>query len=151
MAELVEIRGLEGLKDKVKFIEDSIFSKALMTEIGLFSQTKIKVRTLEGTDADGSMFAPYSPKYAVFRKLKGHPVDKVDLTFTGSMLSSMTMDADKKRVDIFFLNTEDPTGTKNPLKAFFLNQKRNFFALSESDIKGIMRIVNQYYHRIVEK
>lgn len=151
MADFVEIKGLEGLKKKLNLIDDGIFSKALMTEIGLFAETSIKTRTLQGQDANNSMFKAYSPKYAVFRKLKGHPVDKVDLTFTGSMLASMTFDADSKQMDLFFLNTEDPKGSKNPVKAFFLNENRNFFSLSEKDVKDIGKIVQTYYHKLVEK
>ncbi len=150
MADFVQIRGLEGLRKKLKQIDDGIFSKALMTEIGLFAQTSIKTRTLQGEDANNAMFTPYTPEYAVFRKLKGHPVNKVDLTFEGDMLASMTFDADSDQVDIFFLNTEDKKGIKNPVKAFFLNKKRNFFALSEDDIKDINKLVKNYYHRLVE-
>ena len=150
MAELVEIRGLRGLKDKVDKISDSIFSKRLMSEIGIFAQTAIKTRTLTGKDADGADFAPYTPKYAVFRKLKGRPINKVDLDFTGSMLASMDIDPTENQLDIFFQNTEDEFGGKNPIKAFFLNQKRNFFALSNDDINTIMKIVEQYYKRLIE-
>lgn len=150
MVNLIEIKGLRHLKEKIDHIEDNIFSKRLMTEIGLFAQTAIKVRTLQGQDANEAAFAPYTPKYAVFRRLKGRPTNKVDLTFTGSMLSSMTSDPDRKQVDLFFLNTDDEFGGNNPTKAFFLNQKRKFFALSEDDVDDIMKIVNSYYKRLLE-
>lgn len=150
MVQVVDIRGLKGLKDKIDRIENSIFSKSLMSEIGLFSMTKIKERTLQGKDADNTTFAPYTPKYAILRQLKGFPINKVDLTRTGSLLSSMTFDPDNKQVDIYFLNTEDPSGGNNPLKAVGLSKKRNFFALSSEDINGIMKIATDYYHKLIE-
>lgn len=120
-----------------------------MTEIGLFAMTRIKSRTVEGEDVDGTPFKPYSPKYAMFRQEHGHPTNKVNLTFTGSMLSSMTFDPDADKVTLYFLNTTDEHGGRNPLKAFFLNQERRFFALSRKDIEDIVDIVERYYRRLI--
>lgn len=118
-----------------------------MSEIGMFLQSRIKIRTSKGKDVDGTPFEPYNPAYALFRQKKGHPTDKVTLFFTGSMMSSMTYDATNSKVRLFFMNTEDKTEAKNPKKAFFLNEKREFFAMSREDIIGVMEIVQDFINR----
>lgn len=150
LEEHITILGLPGIQMKLDLLEANLFSKALMTEIGLFAMTRIKTRTLKGDDANGIMFKPYSDDYAAFRQEKGLPIDIVDLTLTGSMLSSMSLNADQKQVKLFFLNTKDPSGTSNPKKAFFLHQDREFFALSEEDVTDIKKMVERYYNRIIE-
>jgi len=151
---VVGIRGVSKKIDKISaFLTSPIYFKPLLDEIGQFAMTKIKVRTEEGRNVSGRYFKPYSKLYKKFREEHGHPTNRVNLTFTGSMLASMTYDIKPgdggPSVKVFFLNTEDETGTKNPEKAFFLNEERRFFALSENDIKEIKKTVKSYYRRIV--
>lgn len=145
----IDLVGYERIQRKLTLLQSSIFSRALMTEIGLFAMTRIKTRTVEGKDVDGTPFKPYSPRYAMFRQEYGHPINKVNLTFTGSMLSSMTFNPDADRVQLYFLNTTDERGGRNPEKAFFLNEERRFFALSREDIEDIVDIVERYYRRLI--
>jgi len=145
----IDLFGYEGIQEKLTLLQNSIFSRTLMTEIGLFAMTRIKARTVEGKDVDGTPFKPYSPRYAMFRQEHGHPTGKVNLTFTGSMLSSMTFDPDASQVKLYFLNTQDESGVSNPKKAFFLNESRNFFALSSDDIEDLMDIVERYFRRLI--
>jgi hypothetical protein len=117
-----------------------------MGEIGMFLMTRIKTRTAAGVDVNGSEFKPYSAPYAFFRQQKGRPIDKVDLFFTGSMLSSMTYTATADQTRIFFSPTQDRSGMSNPSKAFWLNQKREFFGISEEDRKQIGTLVLDSLH-----
>ena len=145
----IDIAGLPRLQRKVTLIRNSIFSIKLMTELGFFAMTKIKKRTAAGRDVDGVPFMPYSEKYTMFRRKHGRPTSRVDLFFHGDMMSSMTTDTESDKVEIYFQNTTDQSGVENPKKAFFLNEDRNFFALSDEDIRQMIRIVNNYYRRLM--
>lgn len=116
----------------------------LMETIAQYALTQIKKRTLEGQDAEYRQFEPYSDRYAMFRREHGRPTGNVDLFFTGSMQASMTSDIGHNSVKLYFGNTRDKNNVRNPLKAYFLNQTRNFFALSESDIQGIVHLAEEY-------
>ena len=146
----VEIAGLEELIKRFEDVREELFSKAMFSEIGLFMIARIQARTAKGVGSDGQRFDPYSKRYALFRKKKGHPTNKVNLFFSGSMMSSMTHSSDDKKVRLFFQPTKDASGTSNPLKAFFLHQDRRFFAMSSSDVKGIMDIVRRYSRETLE-
>ena len=124
-----------------------VFGKRLMGDVGFFVMTRIKQRTAKGLDVGGSPFDPYSAKYAFFRESKGRPVDKVDLFFTGSMMSAMTLEASETMVRIFFMPSNDRKGSSNPAKAFYLNQKREFFSLSPQDQKEISTLVLSEFRR----
>ena len=139
-AEVFEIRGVQTTSERFQRIL-AVLGKTLMTEIGFFLMARIKERTLGGKDVEGNPFKPYSAGYAFFRQKKGRPIDKVDLFFTGSMQSSMTHEATQDSVRVFFMPTQDSSGTSNPAKAFWLNQKRRFFAMSDQDQKDIGGLV----------
>lgn len=151
----ITVNGLNRTERTLRKIEN--FSeypdRALLYEIGLFMQTRIKVRTSEGKDVDGKAFEPYSPAYALFRSKEQHPVSKVNLLFSGSMMSSMTFEIgqEQRSVLLFFLNTADETGARNPAKAFFLNEKRTFFSLSEQDVNDIVEMSRKFYRRKVRR
>ena len=146
----INLSGITEVQEFLNRLNGDIFSKSLMGEIGAFISFTIKKRTMEGVDVDGSLFAPYSPSYALFRREKGRST-KVNLFFTGSMLSSMTWSSNKNEVRVYFLNTSDSSGSSNPKKAFFLNQSRNFFALSEDDIDKVVETIENYYADVIER
>lgn len=141
---IVKINGFRSLQVLLAKLSGGFGSKKLMAEIATFLITSIKLRTARGEDVAGQMFEPYSAKYSMFRSKKGHPVDKVSLFFTGSMMSSMDYTATKKKAFLFFQNTEDKFGSKNPLKAYYLNEKREFFAISEEDQREVENMVDDY-------
>ena len=147
----VRITGIKHLQKKVNKLKKTPFIRPMLGEIGMFSMHSIKKRTLSGEDVHGIAFKPYSKAYSLIRKKKGFPVRPVDLTRTGSMMSSMTYDVNRVSVDIFFMNTSDPSNVQNPKKAFFLQQEREFFALSKQDIQGIVQIVDNYYKRLINQ
>ena len=148
----IKLTGIKGIQAKAKALQDTIFARPMMGDIGMFAMRAIKKRTLIGEDVNGLDFKPYNPMYAKERAKAGYSKKPVDLTRSGSMLSAMTADYDRNSVDIFFMNTSDPdpdNDTRNPAKAYFLHQDREFFALSLSDLKGIMQIVKKYYSKLM--
>jgi phage gpG-like protein len=135
----VEIPRLPALKRKLTTLGSSILSKKLMGEIGFMAINRIDKRTARGLDVNGQAFKPYSPAYRLFRMKNKRPVNIVNLNFYGTMMGAMTADTDKSTAKIFFTNTSrGPGDTPAPQKAFFLNQTRNFFALSQQDVEDIV-------------
>lgn len=147
----VQAIGLQRLIRRLRYFGQQVFSERLMNEIGTYAISQIQIRTAEGKDVKGKPFSPYSKRYRLFRKKKGHSVDKVNLFFTGSMMSSMTHEATEDTTKIFFMNTPDRSGVPNPLKAWALNQKRSFFALSEQDQWGIERLLQEHVEALLER
>jgi len=137
--------GLEGFKKKIERLSGSLFANRLLQEIGMFAMKSIKERTIRGKDVHGESFRDYSPSYSLFRQEKGYQTSTVDLNLTGSMFSSMTYETEIGSVKIFFMNTQDPSGSSNPEKAFYLHEDREFFALSSQDVEGIKDIINDFY------
>lgn len=131
---------------------NDVFSEELLNEIGEYIKFKIKERTLEGRDVSGNAFTPYSDAYKAYREIHGRPTAWVDLFFTGSMQGSMTheVDGNSGEVKVFFMNTQDKSGASNPEKAFYLNEERNFFGVSEEEIEEIRDIVQEYIEDLIE-
>lgn len=149
----VSITGLDAIDRKLTFTRRRLFYSRLLNEIGQFSMTKIKERTIQGKDVNNKPFKPYSKQYKMFREKKGLPTNKVDLTFTGSMLSSMTYAIEGTNVRIYFLNTvtNSFSDTRNSEKAFYLNEDREFFSLSKKDQTDISRIVSRHIRSELRK
>jgi len=145
----IDISGITTLKLLLDRLSGGIGSTKLMAEIATFLITNIKLRTARGEDVAGQAFEPYSNKYAMFRQKKGHPTNKVSLFFSGSMLSSMDYKATSDKATLYFLSTEDKTGTSNPNKAYWLNQKREFFALSDGDMREVEDMVDDEIGKIL--
>jgi hypothetical protein len=137
----------ERTRQRLAQVQEGIFSQVMMKEIGEYMKTRIKVRTQQGKDVNERRFAPYTPAYKIFREQAGRATNIVNLTFTGSMLSAIQYEAKEKEVRLFFANTSDERGGRNPVKAFGLQQKRRFFGISEADRQGIMEIVQRYARR----
>ena len=144
MSDPIVIIGLRQLIRRFRYLAHNIEDVRVMREVGLFLISQIQIRTAEGKDVDGQDFMPYSPQYRLFRESHGHVGSKVNLFYTGSMMSSMTFTPGKDRVTLFFANTTDPSGARNPLKAYFLNQDRRFFAINDEDRAGVLRIIDRY-------
>ena len=147
----VQAIGLQRLIKKFRYFGQQVFSERLMNEIGMYAISQIQIRTAEGKDVEGRPFSPYSERYRLFRKKKGRSVDKVNLFFTGSMMGSMTHEATEDSARIFFMNTSDKSDVLNPLKAWALNQKRSFFALSGQDQQGIERLLREHLEALLER
>jgi hypothetical protein len=122
-------------------------AKKMMSEIAEFAIFRILDRTSRGVDVNETAFKPYSPRYALFRQKKGLPTNIVDLTVTGMMLSSISYESDTRKARIFFQNITDRSDTPAPMKAYFLNQEREFFAINDEDKERALAIVERYIRR----
>lgn len=149
--EPVQALGLQRLIKKFRYFGRQVFSERLMNEMGMRVISQIQIRTAEGKDVRGQAFAPYSRGYKLFRSKNGRPVDKVNLFFTGSMMSSMTHTATEDTARIFFMNTADPSNVRNPLKAYALNKQREFFALSAQDQQDIEEMLREHLEALLER
>jgi len=144
----VEIQGLRALRLKLRRAEEAVASNpTLMGQIGAYLMFAIKTRTGEGEDAQGRDFRPYTDRYAEYRAKAGLPTSWVDLFFTGSMMSSMTFKASSKSVRLFFMNTEDKEGVKNPAKAYYNQMDRDFFSISADEVEVIEKMVKEWVDR----
>jgi hypothetical protein len=61
-----------------------------MRQIGLLAREQILRRTLQGLDADGAPFAPYSDGYAEAKR-KALGTSAVNLQVSGGMLNDLTV------------------------------------------------------------
>ena len=128
------------VKEIIKPILDAkkkVFLEAVSDEIAI-----IQARTQKGLDVNDSTFAPYVPQYAKKRQANNDQVSPPNLTVTGNMLSSMRRGA----------TTETETGISTTIefgssieadKARGNMKKRNFFALSDEQVKEITNRVNK--------
>lgn len=144
----LELTGVPGIIKKAREIETTPFARNMMGEIALYVMDRIKTRTLRGEDVNGYDFDPYSPGYKKWRQKSGYKTAPVDLTLTGHMLSAMTETHDANSAKIFFMDTKGSDGESAPDKAFWNQEDRNFFGINDEDIKGIMKIVTDYYEKV---
>ena len=138
------------VQETLRGIQKELVDRKLFNKIGFFIRQRIDTRTAKGVDVDGAAFKKYSPQYKLFRRAEGHPVSKVNLFFSGSMMSSMTHSVSGETIKVFFTNTKDAAGTSNPLKAFYLNKTRRFFAMSEEDMDKIFDMVEDSIEEALE-
>lgn len=115
----------------------------MFATIGAFVKARVLARTAAGVDFESKPFEPYSPRYALFRKEQGHPTNKVNLFFTGSMLGSMDYFGTTDSVRIFIRPGQDRMGVSNPAKASWLSRKRQFMALSEEDRVLMLKVASK--------
>ena len=168
----IAIRGLDRLIKRFDRAQRHFLTKDLMSEIANFLIAKIQLRTSQGVDVDGAPFTPYSPGWEKFRQKTGHPTDKVNLFFHGTMMSSMTFSATKDSARIYFLPTvgkpytykasgRTRRGTRvertrqrkqkinSAQKAYFLNEDRRFFAISASEQQQILDMVSEHLGSLI--
>jgi hypothetical protein len=145
----IRIQGLNRLIDRFTTMGRDVVTEALLGDIASYVIASIQARTSKGIDVEGSAFAPYTPAYRAFRERAGRPVNKVNLFFTGTMMNSMTFDASRSEVEIFFSNTTDPNDVASPLKAFALNESRRFFAVSRDEQDEIEDIIREHLNELL--
>jgi len=153
----LRIEGLNRLIAQVERTAGNIVNEELMNEIGFFLSASILQRNAEGVDVEERRFEPYSPKYKLFRLKHNHPVNIVNLFFSGSMASSLTHTAFRDRVEVYFMPTygKTPSGkpskVSNPEKAFFLNEKREFFGVSAEEENTIWEMIQEHLRRLLNE
>lgn len=149
MATTAVIIGEKKLKLYLKKVRKNLVHKKLLEEIGHFVDVRIQDRTLIGEDADGKFMGGYSESYELIRENKGLQSDHVDLFFTGSMYASLTHKIDENKVTSFFMPTKDKKGMSNPEKAFYNDQRFNFFALTNEDVQDVFKLVDDHIDKVL--
>jgi len=100
-------------------------------------------RTMGGRDVKGSGFKRYSEEYKKFKRQRGRNTSKVDLTFTGQMLGSISHETKVQRGGamilgrIFFSNAAAAKKAKKNLRL------RNFFGVSEKEKKRFVDFIRK--------
>jgi len=101
---------------------------------------EIVQRTQGGHDVDNRSFAPYSAPYLKVRRDKGRG-SRPDLTFTGSMLNSITHTVTRVGSEIigtiFFSSSAEALKAKGNIKS------RKFFGLSKEQIINLRNAISR--------
>jgi|GEM_PF-1990127 len=152
----IELQGETAIIAKLEGLDLALkHNKRLMGIIGNYIKLQTLKRVSRGVDADGVPMVEYSKLYAAKRKKAGLPTGKVDLFWTGSMTASLTYVPLDGVVRLYFMDTTDKFGMRNPKKAYFIQthkkKPRHFFAISMKDITAIERVVNDYVDRYLRK
>lgn len=153
----VRIKGLRSLTKLFDVLIRDMSTVKVMSRMGNYVMHEIKDRTGKGVDVTGSPFDEYSAGHSKIRAMKGLPTSIVDLFFHGTMMNAMSVDASDDEVRIFFLPTAGknargrPANIKSPEKAYYLNEQREFFALSAQDQKEIAEIAIEEVDKIFQQ
>ena len=123
----------------------------------------IKQRTSRGVNADGNAFPAYSTKpyffnitprsasptyktfqggYKEYRTFMGRQSNKVDLNFSGNMLSNITQKSSPTEAIIYFASKFENT------KALGNQRKRKFFAIGQKEQQPIMNVFMKEYNKL---
>lgn len=123
----------------IKTPEDPRFWKAT----GLELTKDIRKRTQQGKDADNRSFKPYT-KETLERRLKRGRTAKVNLTDSGKMLGSMPRGVRPSKHGVKLQLTG-----REGFKGFNIkfNQKRNFFAFNEKQVKRVIKLITKWMKR----
>lgn len=125
---------VESLKKSLNKTQEEIASqipKALM-QAAQFGIQIILDRTEKGIGINGK-FAKYTPKYAKFKSLKGHP-NTVNLMYTGKMLASIQQQmVTRNAAKIYFGRATEAK------KAAFNNERRPFFGFNPKEQERLSR------------
>ncbi len=137
----VRVRGRERISRRISRLLRGIQGREVLGEIGTYLQTSIKQRTQnENEDIFGRKFKAYAPGYRMFRQREGYPTEP-DLTLTGGMFAALTHEVEGDRVRVFFgPGSSRGTEVQHPAKAFYLQEDRKFFGISDQDVDAIMRL-----------
>lgn len=118
---------LKGLIDKLQTKSQAMETGSFLARIAPLINTSIQTRVQDqGLGIRGKM-AAYKNRYATYRQAKGRQNKYRDLTFTGKMWGSLSVERLGANIRLFFSGAEDA-------KKAALNQKRNkFFGLAQSE------------------
>ena len=97
-----------------------------MQALGEEAKRLILLRTSRGRDASGRTFQAYSPQYVLSGNVDSR---RPDLTRTGAMLASLTVEASATSVRVY---------AKGIPYARFVNARRRFMGLAPDDMRSIV-------------
>ena len=141
----VKVKGLDGLRKRLKNMSNDLIDPKVLSALTQEIKKDILVRTDKGVDFKGKKFDNYSDSYKKFRAKKGRG-SSPDLQFTKRMLGNMTTKVGKDRGKIFFSRAEEAK------KAYFHTEKgvgksrvkREFFRLSKENIRFVKDRLNKH-------
>ena len=160
----VEDNSLQVAKNFEKQVrEQPLIVKTALGRTAEFLMGLIKQRTARGINADGNSFPPYSTKpyffnitpragsptyktfeggYKEYRNFMGKQSNKVDLNFSGNMLSNITQKSTPTQAIIYFANKFENT------KALGNQKKRKFFAIGQKEQQPIVNVFMKEYNKL---
>ena len=104
----------------------------------------IKDKTESGVDFNNKRFKPYSNYYRDVRKEKGLQTNKVDLFFTGNMMSSITANSGDQSAVIKFLNRNDSGKAFAHIAGVGNLPVRDFFFFNDQDMDELLDIAMNF-------
>ena len=160
----VEDNSLQVAKNFEKQVrEQPQIVKTALGRTAEFLMGIIKQRTSRGVNADGNAFPAYSTKpfffnitprsasptyktfeggYKEYRSFMGKQSNKVDLNFSGNMLSNITQKSSPTEAIIYFASKFENT------KALGNQRKRKFFAIGQREQQPIMNVFMKEYNKL---
>jgi hypothetical protein len=160
----VEDNSLQVAKNFEKQVrEQPQIVKTALGRTAEFLMGIIKQRTSRGVNADGNAFPSYSTKpfffnitprsasptyktfeggYKEYRSFMGKQSNKVDLNFSGNMLSNITQKSSPTEAIIYFASKFENT------KALGNQRKRKFFAIGQREQQPIMNVFMKEYNKL---
>ena len=160
----VEDNSLQVAKNFEKQVrEQPQIVKTALGRTAEFLMGIIKQRTSRGVNADGNAFPAYSTKpfffnitprsasptyktfeggYKEYRSFMGKQNNKVDLNFSGNMLSNITQKSSPTEAIIYFASKFENT------KALGNQRKRKFFAIGQKEQQPIMNVFMKEYNKL---
>jgi hypothetical protein len=160
----VEDNSLQVAKNFEKQVrEQPQIVKTALGRTAEFLMGIIKQRTSRGVNADGNAFPAYSTKpyffnitprsasptyktfeggYKEYRSFMGKQSNKVDLNFSGNMLSNITQKSSPTEAIIYFASKFENT------KALGNQRKRKFFAIGQREQQPIMNVFMREYNKL---
>jgi len=160
----VEDNSLQVAKNFEKQVrEQPQIVKTALGRTAEFLMGIIKQRTSRGVNADGNAFPAYSTKpfffnitprsasptyktfeggYKEYRSFMGKQSNKVDLNFSGNMLSNITQKSSPTEAIIYFASKFENT------KALGNQRKRKFFAIGQKEQQPIMNVFMKEYNKL---
>ena len=126
-----------GLRKRLAEMERDLpdnIDKAL-AQTASYGSNIIADRTKDGKGING-IFKSYTPEYAQFRRDNGRGI-KVDLNYTGQMMSSLTAFKRRGYAEIRFSNA---VANK---KAYFNNKLRPFFGFNQLEKRRLLEFMKK--------
>jgi len=149
-----DIEYRQMMRDLQSSVEDAYLPDKDLYKLGRRAVHMIKRRTKQGKDADEKMFKPYSDAYSAYRERHGRNTDKVDLSYTGKMMASLTAVPADGAALVRFKNSNDGriANYHNSLEPRSKIPLRRFLDVVEGtdDYKKLAKYAAKLYAKAIE-
>jgi phage gpG-like protein len=145
----------ETLKQQVNKLFKGLYAvsdditPALMSRIGFTISVRIKRRTRSGTDVNGRPFKIYNERYSITKRMRGHP-STVNLSDTGTIMKSMSVNSTAREATIFFLSENEAYKAQTHHDGIGKMPKREFFSMNKSDEDVVEKMILNAIHKRVK-